>query len=66
MALEGDTRAYITGFITSIIAVVISIQLIPTLMTAVNNVTGVPLLSAALVGTVIGAGILLFILKTFV
>ena len=66
MAMESDVRGYITGFITSIIAVVISIQLIPTLMYAVGNITGVPLLSAALVGTVVGAGILLFILKTFV
>lgn len=65
MALGGDTTAYITGFITSIIAVVISVQLIPTLMGAVTNVTGVPLLSAALVGTVVGAGIILFILKAF-
>jgi hypothetical protein len=60
-----DTRAYITGFITSIIAVVIAIQLVPTLMGAVTNVTGIPLLSAALVGTVVGAGIILFVLKAF-
>jgi len=66
MALEADVRGYITGFITSIIAVVIAVQLIPTLMTAVGNVTGVPLLSVALVGTVVGAGIILFILKTFI
>jgi hypothetical protein len=60
-----ETTAYITGFITSIIAVVIAVQLVPTLMGAVSNVTGIPLLSAALVGTVVGAGIILFVLKAF-
>jgi hypothetical protein len=34
-------------------------------MTAVANVSGIPLLTATLVGTIVGAGILLFILKTF-
>jgi hypothetical protein len=34
-------------------------------MDSVANVTGIPLLTSALVGTVVGAGILLFILKTF-
>ena len=50
---------------TAIVAVVISVTLIPTLMDAVNNVTGIPLLSATLVGTIVGAGIVLFILKAF-
>ena len=60
-----EVTAYVTGFITSIIAVVIAIQLIPTLITAVDNVTGIPLLTSALVGTIVGAGVVLFIVKAF-
>jgi len=60
-----DVKEYVTGFISAIIAVVISINLVPTLMGAVANITGVALLSSALVGTIVGAGILLFILKVF-
>lgn len=60
-----EIREYVTGYVTAIVAVVISVTLIPTLMDAVNNVTGIPLLSATLVGTIVGAGIVLFILKAF-
>jgi hypothetical protein len=35
-------------------------------MDTVAGVTGVPLLTETLVGTIVGAGILLFILKTFI
>lgn len=61
-----EVKGYVTGFISAIIAVVIAVTLIPTLLASVGNVTGVPLLTTALVGTIVGAGILLFILKIFV
>lgn len=61
-----DVKGYVTGFITAIIAVVIAVNLIPTLIQAVGNVTGVPLLTTALVGTIVGAGIVLFITKVFI
>lgn len=64
MAGQGIT-AYVTGFITSIVTVVIAVTLIPTLINAVGNVTGIALLDTALVGTIVGAGIVLFIVKTF-
>jgi uncharacterized membrane protein YeaQ/YmgE (transglycosylase-associated protein family) len=60
-----DVREYVTGFVASIIAVVITVNLVPVLMTQMQNVTGIPLLTAGLVGTVVGAGVLLFILKVF-
>lgn len=60
-----EIREYVTGFVSAIIAVVIAISLVPTLMGAVGNVSGIPLLTSALVGTIVGAGIVLFILKTF-
>jgi hypothetical protein len=60
-----DVREYVTGFVSSIIAVVITINLLPTLMGSMENMTGIPLLTAGLVGTVVGAGVLLFILKVF-
>lgn len=58
-------REYVTGFVSAIIAVSIAVSLIGTIMTAVTG-TSIPLLSETLVGTIIGAGILLFILKTFI
>jgi len=65
MATTSEMRAYVSSFITSIVAVVVAVQLIPTLLDAVNNVTGIALLSAALVGTIVGAGIVLFIMRAF-
>lgn len=63
-----EVKEYVTGFISAIIAVVIAVTLIPTLLTSVGavNQQQVPLLQVGLVGTIVGAGILLFILKIFV
>lgn len=63
---EFDVKEYISGFVSAIVAVVIAVTLVPTLIDAVANITGIPLLSGALIGTVVGAGIVLFILKTFI
>ena len=60
-----DVREYTKGFVEGIIGVTIAVYLIPTLLAAVNQVTGVPLLSATLVGLIVGAGVLLFILTIF-
>jgi len=60
-----DVREYTKGFVEGIIGVTIAVYLVPTLIDATNQVTGVPLLSAALVGLIVGAGILLFILGVF-
>jgi hypothetical protein len=65
LVMPVEVKEYVTGFISAIIAVVISISLIPTLMDAVSGISGIPLLTTALVGTVVGAGVLLFILKVF-
>jgi uncharacterized membrane protein YeaQ/YmgE (transglycosylase-associated protein family) len=62
-----DVREYVTGFVSAIIAVVIGINLAASvLLPSLANVTNIPLLSATLVGTIVGAGILLFILKVFI
>jgi hypothetical protein len=61
-----DIREYVTGFITAIVAFLIAINVVPLLMNTVNEVTGIPLLSAGLVGTIVGAGLVLFLLKTFI
>jgi len=60
-----DVREYTKGFVEGIIGVTIAIYLVPTLISATTQVTGVPLLSATLVGLIVGAGILLFILGVF-
>jgi hypothetical protein len=62
-----DVREYVTGFVSAIIAVTIGITLTVTaLLPAVTNATGIPLLSVTLVGTIVGAGLLLFILRVFI
>jgi uncharacterized membrane protein YeaQ/YmgE (transglycosylase-associated protein family) len=62
-----EVREYVTGFVSAIIAVVIGINLAAqVLLPSLENVSGIPLLSATLVGTIVGAGILLFILKVFI
>ena len=60
-----DVREYVGGFVSAIIGVTVAIYLVPTLLTAVGDVSGVPLITVSIVGTIVGAGILLFILKTF-
>jgi len=60
-----DVREYTKGFVEGIIGVTIAVYLIPTLLSAVNQVTGIPLLSATVVGLVVGAGVLMFILTVF-
>jgi len=62
-----EVREYVTGFVSAIIAVVIGINLAASvLLPSLQNVSNIPLLSATLVGTIVGAGILLFILKVFI
>jgi len=66
MAEAFDVKEYVGGFVSAIIGITIAIYLVPTLLEAVGNVTGVPLITTAIVGTIVGAGILLFIVKTFI
>lgn len=59
---------YVTGFVSAIVAFTIGVTLAGTLLTTVGgvNTTQVPLLTSTLVGTIVGAGLLLFLLKTFI
>jgi len=61
-----EVREYVSGFITAIVAFLIAVSVVPIMMQTVGNITGVPLLSSALVGTIVGAGLVLFLLKTFI
>ena len=61
-----DIKEYVTGFITAIVAFLIAVNVVPLLMSTVGNITGIPLLSSALVGTIVGAGLIMFLLKTFI
>lgn len=59
------TRDHVTKFVLGIVGLVISIQLVPVALDALN-VTGLPaLLSATIVGLLIGAGILFYAIDTF-
>jgi hypothetical protein len=62
-----EAKEYIKGFIMGIIAftigaIVVSEVLLPT----IQNVSGVPLLSTAIVGTIAGAGLVMFLIGIFI
>jgi hypothetical protein len=62
-----EAKEYIKGFIMGIIAftigaIIVSQVLLPTL----QNITGIPLLSSAIVTTIAGAGLLMFFLGIFI
>jgi hypothetical protein len=62
-----EVKEYIKGFIMGIIAftigaIIVSQVLIP----QIANVTGVPLLSTAIVGTIAGAGLVMFLIGVFI
>ena len=62
-----EAKEYIKGFIMGIIAftigaIIVSQVLIP----QITNITGVPLLSTAIVGTVAGAGLIMFLIGVFI
>lgn len=60
-----ETRDHVTKFILGVVGLVISIQLVPIALEALN-VTGLPaILSATVVGLLIGAGILFYAIDTF-
>jgi len=58
--------SYAGSFIGAFIAITIALALVPSLLNTVGNISGVPLLTTAIVGTVIGAGIVLFLVKQFI
>lgn len=58
-------KEYAMGFISAFIGVAVAISVIPTLMNLVGNLTNIPLLSSAIVGIVVGAGVLFFMMKAF-
>jgi hypothetical protein len=62
-----EAKEYIKGFIMGIIAftigaIIVSQVLIP----QIANVTDVPLLSTAIVGTIAGAGLIMFLIGVFI
>ena len=62
-----EAKEYIKGFIMGIIAftigaIIVSQVLIP----QISNITGVPLLSTAIVGTIAGAGLVMFLIGVFI
>jgi hypothetical protein len=62
-----EAKEYIKGFIMGIIAftigaIIVSQVLIP----QIANITDVPLLSTAIVGTIAGAGLIMFLIGVFI
>jgi apolipoprotein N-acyltransferase len=62
-----EAKEYIKGFIMGIIAFTIgAIVVSQVLLPQIANVTGVPLLSTAIVGTIAGAGLIMFLIGIFI
>jgi hypothetical protein len=67
MNMALDVKLYVKGFVAGIVGIVVAVNLIPPLLNATGAVSGtVPILSNSIVGTVLGAGILLIILELFI
>jgi hypothetical protein len=66
MAFE-NIMEYVKGFIGAIIGFAIAVNVIPVGLSALSgiNTTQVPLLAVGIVGTVLGAGVLFFLLSAF-
>lgn len=60
-----EIKEYVTGFISAVVAFLIAISVVPLILNAVGQISGVALLSVTLVGTIIGAGLIMYLLKTF-
>jgi len=58
-----DLRDFVMGYVFGYVALVVALTLIPMIIGQVNNITGIPLLSASLVGTLLAIGILGLIMK---
>jgi hypothetical protein len=65
MLTGAEANNYISGFVLTMVAIVVVVNLIPTLLSSVTNVTGVPILTAGLIGMIVGAGVIVFIVKAF-
>jgi hypothetical protein len=62
-----EAKEYIKGFIMGIIAFTIgAIVVSQVLLPIISNISGVPLLTTAIVGTVAGAGLVMFLIGIFI
>jgi hypothetical protein len=62
-----EAKEYIKGFIMGIIAFTIgAIVVSQVLLPQIANITDVPLLSTAIVGTIAGAGLIMFLIGIFI
>jgi hypothetical protein len=62
--MKGEVAAYITSVVGGIVGIVVVANMLGPAIEA-TNATGVAILAPAIVGTVLGAGLIMFILRTF-
>lgn len=60
-----EVKDFIKGFVMGIVGIVVATTLVTGVLLPALQDSNVPLLSQALVGTVVGAGILMFIIGLF-
>lgn len=66
MPVTDVVKEKIVGFLGLIVVLIAVVQMLPTLQTALANVTGVPVLNFALIGTLVGVGLLIFVVESVI
>lgn len=56
-------KEYITSFVGVFVAVLVVSSFITPIMDAFSGIEGVPILASAVIGSIIGAGVITFLLK---
>ena len=60
-----DVKGYVTAIVTGLVGIIVAANLLTPLLNATTG-TGIGILAAPIVGTIVGAGILLVILGIFI
>jgi hypothetical protein len=58
----GGTKTYVLGFVGVFVGLSVAVSLIPTIQDQLDQITGVPILASGVVLTVIGAGVIVYII----
>ena len=66
MVVTDIVREKIVGFLGLIVVLIAVVQMLPTLSDVLANVTGVPILNFALIGTLVGVGLLIFVVESVI
>jgi len=66
--MEVIDMAEVAGYITTVVAGIVGVVVVANMLTPAidaTNSTGIAILAPAIVGTTLGAGLIMFVLRTF-